>query len=155
MHLSTTRYSEPALPPHPNPVADWSAHLFTVRRAQYILITDGATLYSAVTFRKGITTYGAFLKKMMDAIREVMASDGLSSANENLIAPEAGRISFWKAVNRSLTGSMNEFILHARMFLQDEGISPFEISLRLNDTIMKSIKYQRPRAAFKAMVMSK
>jgi hypothetical protein len=71
-----------------------------------------------VTFRKGITTYGVFLKRMMDAIREVMASDGLLPAYEHLVAPEAGRISFSKAVNRSLTGSMNEFIFYARMCLQ-------------------------------------
>jgi hypothetical protein len=70
----------PALPPHPNPVADWSGHLFTVHRAQYILITNGATLYSAVIFRKGIVTYDAYLKKMMNAIREVMVSDGLLPA---------------------------------------------------------------------------
>jgi hypothetical protein len=145
----------PALPPHPNPIADWSAHLFTVRRAQYILITNGATLYSAVIFRKGITTYGAFLKRMVDAIREVMAADGLSSAYENLVVPEASQISLSKAINRSLTGSMNEFIFYARMFLQEDDMSPFEISFRLNDTIMKSIKYQRPRAAFRAIVMSR
>jgi len=34
-------------PPDPNPFADWSAHLFTANRAQYIVITNTASLYRA------------------------------------------------------------------------------------------------------------
>ena len=35
--------------------ADWSAHLFTAERTQYILISNTASLYSMVMFGRGIT----------------------------------------------------------------------------------------------------
>lgn len=35
-----------------NPFADWSARVFTADRAQYILITNTATLYSRVIYGK-------------------------------------------------------------------------------------------------------
>jgi hypothetical protein len=46
------------LPAHTNPFADWSAHLFTADRAQYILISNTISLYSRVIFGRGITDDG-------------------------------------------------------------------------------------------------
>jgi hypothetical protein len=40
----------PSLPPDENPYADWSAHLFTADRTQYIIVTNTKSLYSVVMF---------------------------------------------------------------------------------------------------------
>ncbi len=44
------------LPPDSNPFADWSAHLFTAERRQYILVANTSSLYSVVMPGKGITS---------------------------------------------------------------------------------------------------
>ena len=44
-----------ALPLHENPLADWSAHLFVAGRAQYLLLSNTASLYSTVMYGKGVT----------------------------------------------------------------------------------------------------
>jgi len=46
-----TKLKEGSLPEVPldeNPYADWSAHLFTADRAQYIIVTNTRALYSVV-----------------------------------------------------------------------------------------------------------
>ena len=50
-----------SLPPDPNPYADWSAHLFTAERTQYIILTNTPSLYSAVVYGRGIATASQFL----------------------------------------------------------------------------------------------
>ena len=58
--------------------------------------------------------------------------------------------------NRSITGSMNELIRYTEWWLI-EGVSPHDVSFRLNDTLMsasatkESQGYGRPREAFKLL----
>ena len=61
------------------PFADWSGNVFTAQRAQYILLTNTASLYSVVTFGRGITDDARFLDGALSAIREFMAEDGTES----------------------------------------------------------------------------
>ena len=44
-----------SVPLNENPYADWSAHLFTADRTQYIILSNTKSLYSCVMFGKGIT----------------------------------------------------------------------------------------------------
>lgn len=46
-----------------NPYTDWSCHLFTADRTQYILLSNTASLYSCVMFGKGITDYSRFIER--------------------------------------------------------------------------------------------
>jgi uncharacterized protein DUF6933 len=41
IHLAPARW----LPADANPFADWSAHLFTAERVQYLMLTNTASLY--------------------------------------------------------------------------------------------------------------
>jgi hypothetical protein len=70
-----------------NPYADWSGHLFTADRAQYIIVTNTASLYSAVFYGRGITDDNQFLRRTLDTIREVMDDDGLEFIHRRFIAP--------------------------------------------------------------------
>lgn len=42
------------LPMDENPFADWSGHLFTIGRTQYILVSNTKSLFSTVILDKGI-----------------------------------------------------------------------------------------------------
>ena len=139
------------LPAHTNPFADWSAHLFTADRAQYILISNTASLYSRVIFGRGITDDGKFLDRAISSISEFIEDDGFQFLRERAFLPETSSISFSKALNRSVTGSMNELVTFAQIVLTEDEISPYDLSFKLNAVRLSYIKNDRPREAFEKM----
>ena len=140
-----------ALPSHANPYADWSAHLFTAARAQYILITNTVSLYSRVIFGRGITDDAMFLNRAISSLSELMEDDGFQFIRDRAFLPETSSISFSKALSRSVTGSMNELALYAQAILSETEISPYDLSFKLNDMLLSYIDYVRPREAFGKM----
>jgi hypothetical protein len=147
----------PTLPLDENPLADWSAHLFLADRTQYVLLSDTKSLYSTVMFGKGITNDSEFIERALSCIRESMEDDGYGAAYERFIAPASGTVRFAKALNRSVTGSMNDMTKHAAYWLATEEVSPFEIDSRLKEIPMSALKHGRsaygfPRDVFKELV---
>ena len=139
------------LPLDRNPFADWSSHLFTVQRVQHIIITNTSSLYSFVMYGRGITDKNQFIKWVVSAMREFMRVDENEFIYRRLIEPRIYQIMFSKALNRSVTGSMNELVKVARFFMMDDDMSPFDVSFRLNEIPMSQLKYMHPREAFMAM----
>jgi hypothetical protein len=130
-----------------NPLADWSGHLFTADRTQYILAFNTACFYSAVFFGRGITDDHQFLRLALPMIREVMDRDGLEFLHRRDVAPSTGAIRFAKPLSRSVIGTMNEFVHEAKFILTHEAISPFDLSFRLNEMPCSVLKYDSPREA--------
>src|ERR1700686_4727998 len=120
-----------AVPLHENPFADWSAGLFLVGRTQYILLSNTNSLYSTVLPGKGITDEESFIDCALSSIREFMDADGQEGVYERLVAPVSGSVRFAKALNRSVTGSMNDMTKHAAFWLAEGDILPVEIGSRL------------------------
>ena len=112
-----------AVPPEDNPYADWSAHLFTADRTQYIILTNTHSLYSVVMYGKGIADDSRFIGRALDNIREFMEGDGQAFIFQRLIAPASGNVRFAKSLNRSVTGSMNDMIFHAKAWLTEVDMS--------------------------------
>ena len=89
-----------------------------------------------------------------------MEDDGQEFVYRRFIAPASGTVSFAKALNRSVTGSMNDLINHAKAWLSEGEFSPHDVGFKLNDVLLSGIapsqsqKYGRPRDAFKAMASS-
>ena len=138
-------------PPDPNPFADWSAHLFIADRAQYILFTNTPSLYSVVTFGRGITDDSEFLDAALTAIREYMVADGMEFIYRKFVAPASAEVRFSKALNRSVTGSMNGLVYRATWWLVERELSPFDTSFKVNEIPFAALKYKNPREVFKAM----
>ena len=134
-----------------NPFADWSTHLFTVERTQYILITNTASLYSMVMFGKGITEGGQFLSRITSNMGEFIRDDGFGFIYERLIVPSMERVSFSRALNRSVTGSMNDLVFQAKFGLIEREMSPYDVSFGLNEVPMSYLKMGRPKDAFEAL----
>jgi hypothetical protein len=143
---------EQALPPSPNPFLDWSADLFTANRAQYILISNPASLYSVAIYGKGVTRESRFFGDTLAAMRDVMRADGFLPVFEDGIAPAFYPVALAKRENRSVIGSMNDFIFQTRLRLARQDISPYGISSFLNSTLMSYIDYRPPREEFQSMV---
>jgi hypothetical protein len=147
----------PALPLDENPFADWSAHLFVADRTQYILVSNTKSLYSVVMFAKGITNDSRFIERALSNLGEFMADDGQQFAYRRFIAPASATVRFAKALDRTVTGSMNDLINHATHMLAEGELSPYDVGFKLNGVLLsaialsKSEKYSTPIEAFKAM----
>jgi len=142
-----------SLPLDPNPYGDWSAHLFTADRTQYVLVTNTASLYSVIMLGRGITNDHQFVECVMSSLSEFMEGDGLEFILQRFVAPSGGQASFSKALNRSVTGSMNDMIQCAKMWLIESGLSLQDTSFKLNGMPMSALKYANPREAFKSMAI--
>ena len=148
------------LPLDENPFADWSAHLFVADRTQYIILSNTPSLYSVVLYGRGITNDSDFIGRALSNIREFMEGDGQEFIYRRFIAPASGTVRFAKALDRSVTGSMNELIGHATTWLAEGELSPYDIGFRLNDILLSALArdkaeaYRNPREAFKTLLSS-
>jgi uncharacterized protein DUF6933 len=145
-----------SLPLDENPFADWSAQSFVADRTQYILLSNTKSLYSLAMFGKGITGDSGFIERALSNIREFMESDGQEFVYHRFIVPATDSVHFAKALDRSVTGSMNDMTKHATYWLAQEDISPFDIGFKLNEIPMSALArsgspYGLPRKAFKAL----
>ncbi len=146
----------PAMPLDENPYADWSCHLFTADRTQYILLSNTASLYSCVMYGKGITDDSRFIERALSTIREFMESDGQSFVYQKFIAPASGTVSFARALDRKVTGSMNELVVAATDSLRYGEVAPHDVGFDLNDTLLSAIAtkdrdYGKPKDAFQRL----
>ena len=141
-----------------NPFADWSAALFVASRTQYILLSNTKSLYSTVMYGKGITNDSNFIERALSNIREFMQDDGLEFVYQRFIAPASASVRFAKALNRSVTGSINELIQQAAAWLAEGDQSPHDVGVRLNDILPSTLaqsklaSYGRPRDAFRSLL---
>src|SRR4051812_37998419 len=126
----------PTLPPEGNPFADWTAHLFVADRTQYILMSNTKSLYSIVMYARGITDDGRFIERALSSLREFMEHDGQAFVYHRLIAPASGTVRFARALDRAVTGSMNELIAQATALLVGGELSPFDVGFRFNEILL-------------------
>ncbi len=86
-----------------------------------------------------------------------MEDDGQSFVYQRLIAPTAASVKFAKALDRSVTGSINELVKFATFYLEDGDTSLYDVGFKLNDVLLsalgssKSHPYGKPKEAFKAL----
>ncbi len=141
------------LPRHENLLLDWSAHTFAVERAEYVLVSNTTSLYSAVLAEVDFGDMPRFLERVQGIIRAVLEGAGAHTGVTNAV--ESAQ--FAKALDRSVTGSMNELIAHAAALLIDSHLSVADVGVRLNDILLSALaggsdKYGRPREVFAALV---
>ena len=103
-------------------------------------------------FGAGITDKNKLLTRMMNSMEELMRHDGDEFIFDLLIAPSASTLSFSKALNRAVIGSMNDLVFQSKVFLIEGGLSPFDASIKINETPMSYLKYSNPRDEFKKMM---
>ena len=87
-----------------------------------------------------------------------MKDDGRQIAYRKFIAPASTIVSFAKSLNRTVTGSMNELIKFAEVWLADGEISPHDVGFKLNDILLSALATDKrrgdktPNVAFKELV---
>jgi hypothetical protein len=138
----------------PNPFADWSVRDFTVERLGYILVTHTTSLYSAVLPGRGIADESRLIEEIMSFLREILTGDGFGLIFQRRVVPSTVTVSWSKALNRSVTGSMNDLVVQAQHCLIGKGLSPYDTSFRLNQIPMGALDYGYPRKAFEQLIDS-
>ncbi len=133
-----------------DPLSDFSLQLFKIGQTPFLLVTNTASLFSAVTPAKSITTPVPLINLALTAMHHVMQAQGLEDEFFKRVLPHASVIEFAKNLNRSVIGSMNEMIYLAGSYCCHQ--PPVQASIHLNETPMGSLKYVFPSAAFRALL---
>jgi len=126
-------------PQHDDPLMDWSCHVFMLGRIQNILITNTHSLYSCIIPGKGNTKKSSFQKNALNGICRFLEEDGFSEVARKLENLDQGSIRYSKALNRSVTGSMNDYIQCTQYMAQIEDRSLWQHSHYLNKMPMSAI----------------
>ena len=142
---------------HANPLLDWSVRAFEAGRAEYVLLSNTRSLYSAVLDDVANENAARFAERVVGVIRAILEGavrGSLTGVGSELTAEP---VRFAKALDRSVTGSMNELVAYAELLLADGGLSVTEVGVRLNDLLLSALargdeKYGTPRDAFAALV---
>ncbi len=142
------------LPLDSNLFVDWSANVFTAQRTQYLLVSNTASLYSVIMYGRGITDDNEFVQRVLEALRNFMLADGTEFLFHRFIGPRTDAASFSKTGNRSVLGCMNDLVFLAKTLLGAREMSPYDVSIRLNDAPLSYLKYCKPREAFKSLKIS-
>ena len=146
-----------ALPLNENPLLDWSAHLFSVGRSRFILLSNTVSLLSAVVPGQGVTSEDSFRVRACDDIRACLTALGYESISRMVIPADSGPVRFAKALNRSVSGSMNELVKCAEVCMSEGELTLPEVGHGLNDTLLSALAacgsygYGKPREAFRVM----
>ncbi len=108
-------------------------------------------------FGRGITDDCVFIDRALSNLREFMEDDGQAFVYQRFIAPSSSTVRFSKSLNRNVTGSMNELINHAMMWLEEGEISPHDVGFKLNDILLSALAtkespgYGKPNEALKLL----
>ena len=129
-------------------LADWSCHLFTAQRVQYIILCNTVSFYSALFYGRGVNSYDSFVKSSLNAIREAFEEEGFENLYLEKLTESPLHLS--KAHSRQVTGTINEQVHAAKYFLEDE-LAPWEVAERLNKNILSVLKYGNPKEKFREL----
>jgi phosphoribosyl-ATP pyrophosphohydrolase len=99
----------------------------------------------------GVSDDSKFLPHGLSQIRELMLDDGLEFIYTRFVAPTTATIHFSKSLNRSIIGSMNDLVYHAKIWLTEGELSPHDVSFKLNEMPMSAVAYANPREALKSL----
>ncbi len=140
---------------HAKPLLDWSVRAFVVGKTELVLLSNTRSLYSAVFDGVAGETRTQLAERVAGAVGTILDGTGRFVGVGNDLAPESVR--FAKALDRSVTGSMNELVAYSEVLLAGGDLAVPEVGVRLNDFLLSALarageKYGTPRAAFAALV---
>jgi hypothetical protein len=134
-----------------NPYADWSGHVFTADRTQYIIVSNTMSLYSMVFYGSGVTDLSRFMGDLQSFMADYMSRDGYEFQFRRFIVPEMTEIRISKLTDRQVIGSMDDLVYNCKVHLIENGLSPFDAAQRINDMPMSYLNYASPKEAFARM----
>ena len=138
---------------------NWYINSLIINRKTHFLFTNSLTLFSFFLYagtRKEINSIEhLFEEKLQEMIvREIGSSDTLLE----VVLPQKRDYSFTRTNNRSVLGSMNDFIFQINYLTNHRGSSKENFDLTnhmINECPMKGINYECPSKKMKAEIYSR
>ncbi|QDU26350.1 hypothetical protein ETAA8_14280 [Anatilimnocola aggregata] len=103
------------LPLAENRFADWSAHLFTAERKQYLIVANTKSLYSVLMPARGITNDQLFVERFLECLQADLENDEVGQIFQRILQPNCGQCHFSKPLNPAVTTSLNDLVLRAKL----------------------------------------
>lgn len=136
--------------PSTGSLGDWYANSLNVGHSRYILCLSEPTLLPVILpARKS-----EFPSRFPDYLADILTHIGVPSGLIEREVREADTPVFAKTRNRSLLGSLNDFIFSASVFLQHDD-SSIEANLKLAEMPSKVIGFRFPSEAAKEALASR
>jgi hypothetical protein len=134
LHLPRQTVPEP--PPSTGQLGDWYVHLVRFGRPEFAIATSERSLLTVLFPARALrTTLASNLRGAVGSLLESLGVSGEAVARE-IAAMES--VTFGRATNRRVLGSMNELAFQASVLLA-RGDDLLAISRRLADTPMSAI----------------
>jgi len=138
LHLPRQTVPEP--PPSTGQLGDWYVHLVRFGRTEFAIATSERSLLTVLFPARALrTTLAPNLRGAVGSLLESLGVSGEAVARE-IAAMES--VTFGRATNRRVLGSMNELAFQANVLLA-RGDDLLTISRRLADTPMSAIGAKR------------
>ncbi|KMQ49889.1 ST7 protein [Chitinispirillum alkaliphilum] len=115
-----------------SPYVEWYAGLFTVRRHQYIILTNASTLFSVVLIGKGVTDCNNFLHNSFVAISEMTQEFGCQLIFERIISRLAEDVKLTSIGDPLVTDGMDLIISALKTQNDIEEMSAYEMGVWVN-----------------------
>lgn len=147
VHLNLAKEAE--VPTAENPYLDWHCNLFTESRQQVIIFTNSASLLTVYSYGRGISDTNALKREFHCSLETYLSGTPQEMIYRNII--EKSHPTVWaKTNNRSVTGSMNDFIFGSKLQME-RGYAPAGLADKTNRMPMKYLDYEYPVDVFKNM----
>ena len=109
-------------------------------------------------YGKGITDSDVLIERALSTVRDFMEADKQAFAYHRFIAPAGSNVRFAKMLDRATIGSINELVKFAKVWLEEDELSPFDVAAELNEVPMSTLgRYSTetfgiPNEVFRAML---
>ncbi len=133
---------------NPGLFLEWYANVFTANRVQYILTTEANSLFSVVLYGRGITNVNLFINSWLTSLKSYLSDIGKESVFNNIISSNTNQFTFSKVLNKSILGSMTNIVVDSKFMLEDEDMSPRDLSQMINETPFNAIDFHSPICVF-------
>ena len=126
----------PGPPPPTSALGDWYVNLIQIGRQQIVLATSERSLLTVLFPALGLRQ--TLIPNLQTGVRQLLFALAVpeSIARRELDAMQA--VSFARATNRRVLGSMNDFAFQLGAYMERTG-GALELALRLSDTPMSAI----------------
>jgi hypothetical protein len=137
----------PKLPESADLIHEWYVTAFVHSRRKHFMTTNAATLYTVISLGAGVPSDSEYFGMIFRELAEQTAADGLEFPYRRFIAPASGEVALAATANRSVLGSMNDFLMQAEHFLAHESVRA--ASSRINESPMSYLGMESPADALR------
>jgi hypothetical protein len=137
-------------------LTEWYADLVGVGAKKIIVFTHASTLFSLVALDVRRLERSKLEEMLLSRLPAILSQIDCRSSGVEAIAQMGGDCCYATTADRRVLGSMNELIRSLKFYIEGNGgieqSDEVVLSLRLSETLMGAIGYERPIDRFRALL---